>query len=89
MERHRHRLRIPFDQQQVFQQYDGYQGGTVKQAGSVLLRYPLEWPTSPEAASKKLDFCAPRTDPDGPSMTDAVHAIDAAAIGEPGCTANT
>lgn len=83
-------LRIPFDpQRQVFQQYDGYQGGTIKQADSVLLQYPLEWPMSPQAAANTLDHYAPRTDPDGPAMTDAVHAIDAAAIGEPGCATNT
>ena len=84
------KLRIPFDpQQQVFQQYDGYQGGKIKQADTVLLQYPLEWPMSPEAAANTLDYYAPRTDPDGPAMTDAVHAIDAAAAGEPGCATNT
>jgi hypothetical protein len=36
-----------------------------------------------------LDYYAPRTDPDGPAMTDSAHAIDAAAIGEPGCATNT
>jgi trehalose/maltose hydrolase-like predicted phosphorylase len=83
-------LRIPFDQkQQVFQQYDGYAGGVVKQADSVLLQYPLEWPMSPQAASNTLDFYTSRTDPDGPAMTDAVHAIDAAATGQPGCVTNT
>ncbi len=30
-----------------------------------------------------------RTDPDGPAMTDSVHAIDAAAIGQPGCATHT
>ena len=38
-----------------------------------------------EVAAATLDFYAPLTDPDGPAMTDSVHAIDAAAIGEPGC----
>ncbi|GAA4841087.1 glycoside hydrolase family 65 protein [Saccharopolyspora rosea] len=84
------RLRIPFDpQQQVFLQYDGYRGGTIKQADTVLLQYPLEWPMPPLVAAKTLDYYAQRTDPDGPAMTDAVHAIDAAATGEPGCAANT
>jgi hypothetical protein len=84
------KLRIPFDpKQQVFQQYDGYQGQKIKQADTVLLQYPLEWPMPPEVAAKTLDYYAPRTDPDGPAMTDSAHAIDAAATGEPGCTANT
>ncbi|ACC40357.1 trehalose or maltose hydrolase [Mycobacterium marinum M] len=83
-------LRIPFDQShKVFMQYDGYRDSTIKQADSVLLQYPLEWPMSREAATNTLDFYAPRTDPDGPAMTDAVHAIDAAATGEPGCATNT
>ncbi|CAM02449.1 trehalose/maltose hydrolase-like predicted phosphorylase [Saccharopolyspora erythraea NRRL 2338] len=84
------RLRIPYDpQQQVFQQYDGYGGQKIKQADAVLLQYPLEWPMPPEAAARTLDYYAPRTDPDGPAMTDSAHAIDAAATGEPGCTTNT
>ncbi|KEI44325.1 discoidin domain-containing protein [Saccharopolyspora rectivirgula] len=84
------RLRIPFDEQeQVFLQYDGYDGHLIKQADTVLLQYPLEWPMSDEVAANTLAYYAPRTDPDGPAMTDAVHAIDAAEIGEPGCATNT
>ncbi len=41
------------------------------------------------AAAATLDYYAGRTDPDGPAMTDAVHAIDASAIDEPGCAAYT
>ena len=41
------RLRMPFDAtNQVFLQYDGYQGTLIKQADTVLLIYPLEWPMS-------------------------------------------
>ncbi|MEW1925171.1 discoidin domain-containing protein [Streptomyces sp. NPDC088360] len=84
------KLRIPYDKKkQVFQQYDGYQGSVIKQADTVLLMYPLEWPMSKQAATNTLDYYAARTDPDGPAMTDSVHAIDAAAIGEPGCSAYT
>jgi trehalose/maltose hydrolase-like predicted phosphorylase len=83
-------LRMPFDgQNQVFRQYDGYQGTQIKQADTVLLLYPLEWPMSTQVAAKTLDFYAPRTDPDGPAMTDAIHAVDAAQIGEPGCATHT
>lgn len=83
-------LRIPFNErEQVFKQYAGYQGGEIKQADTVLLQYPLEWPMSPEVASNTLEYYAPRTDPDGPAMTDAIHAIDAAANGQPGCVTNT
>jgi trehalose/maltose hydrolase-like predicted phosphorylase len=84
------RLRMPFDEtQQVFLQYDGYQGSLIKQADTVLLLYPLEWPMSSEVAAKTLDYYAERTDLDGPAMTDAIHAVDAAQIGEPGCATHT
>ena len=84
------RLRMPFDgQNQVFLQYDGYQGTQIKQADTVLLLYPLEWPMSKDVAARTLDYYAPRTDPDGPAMTDAIHAVDAAQIGEPGCATHT
>ena len=84
------RLRMPFDaQNQVFLQYDGYKGTQIKQADTVLLLYPLEWPMSTQVAANTLDYYAPRTDPDGPAMTDAIHAVDAAQIGEPGCATHT
>jgi trehalose/maltose hydrolase-like predicted phosphorylase len=84
------KLRMPFDStNQVFMQYDGYQGSTIKQADTVLLIYPLEWPMSKQVAANTLDYYAERTDLDGPAMTDAIHAVDAAQIGEPGCSTHT
>ncbi|MBT2386350.1 discoidin domain-containing protein [Streptomyces sp. ISL-11] len=84
------RIRIPYDaQRKVFQQYDGYQGSKIKQADTVLLMYPLEWPMPEGAAAGTLDYYAQRTDPDGPAMTDSVHAIAAAGTGEPGCSTYT
>ncbi|MFE6496028.1 discoidin domain-containing protein [Streptomyces sp. NPDC057748] len=83
-------LRIPYDPaRRLFLQYAGYNGSTIKQADTVLLIYPLEWPMEPGAAAATLDYYAARTDPDGPAMTDSVHAIDAATIGEPGCATYT
>ncbi|MFB7549243.1 discoidin domain-containing protein [Streptomyces sp. NPDC056154] len=83
-------LRIPYDpERKLFLQYAGYNGSTIKQADAVLLIYPLEWPMEPGAAAATLDYYAVRTDPDGPAMTDSVHAIDAAAIGEAGCVTYT
>ena len=83
-------LRMPFDAtNQVFLQYDGYQGSLIKQADTVLLLYPLEWPMSNDVAARTLDYYVERTDPDGPAMTDAMHAVDSAQIGEPGCATNT
>ncbi|GAA0594331.1 discoidin domain-containing protein [Streptomyces crystallinus] len=84
------RIRIPYDARgKVFRQYDGYGGSTIKQADTVLLMYPLEWPMPEGAGAATLDYYAQRTDPDGPAMTDSVHAIDAAGIGEPGCSTYT
>ncbi|WP_406454339.1 discoidin domain-containing protein [Streptomyces sp. NBC_00876] len=83
-------LRIPYDpERKLFLQYAGYDGSTIKQADTVLLIYPLEWPMEAGAAAATLDYYAAHTDPDGPAMTDSVHAIDAAAIGEPGCATYT
>ncbi|MDK0521905.1 discoidin domain-containing protein [Streptomyces sp. ML-6] len=83
-------LRIPYDpERKIFLQYVGYNDSTIKQADTVLLVYPLEWPMEPGAAAATLDHYAALTDPDGPAMTDSVHAIDAAAIGEPGCATYT
>lgn len=84
------KLRIPYDsKKKIFEQYAGYKGTTIKQADTVLLMYPLEWPMSKAQAARTLDFYAGHTDPDGPAMTDSVHAIDAAALGEPGCATYT
>ncbi|MGW2178817.1 discoidin domain-containing protein [Streptomyces sp. NPDC001732] len=83
-------LRIPYDaKRKIFLQYAGYNDSTIKQADTVLLMYPLEWPMEPGAAAATLDHYAALTDPDGPAMTDSVHAIGAAAIGEPGCATYT
>ncbi|MET9483728.1 discoidin domain-containing protein [Streptomyces sp. NPDC006638] len=84
------RIRIPYDaKRKIYLQYAGYTGSRIKQADTVLLTYPLEWPMPAGAAAATLRYYAARTDPDGPAMTDSVHAIDAAAIGEPGCAAYT
>ncbi|MFE0171408.1 discoidin domain-containing protein [Streptomyces sp. NPDC059002] len=84
------RVRIPYDpKRKIYLQYAGYSGATIKQADTVLLTYPLDWPMPKGAAAATLDYYSARTDPDGPAMTDSVHAIDAAATGEPGCSAYT
>ncbi|MEV3854387.1 glycosyl hydrolase family 65 protein [Streptomyces sp. NPDC050095] len=88
------RLRIPYDTgRKVFLQYAGYDIGhasPIKQADAVLLLYPLDWRPMPKgAAAATLDYYAAHTDRDGPAMTDSVHAVAAAAIGEPGCSTYT
>ncbi|OKI04567.1 haloacid dehalogenase [Streptomyces sp. CB02923] len=84
------RIRIPYDAKKgIFKQYDGYENTTIKQADTVLLMYPLEWPMSQRAKVNTLDHYAGLTDPDGPAMTDSVHAVAAAGTGEPGCSTYT
>ncbi|WP_374215164.1 glycosyl hydrolase family 65 protein [Streptomyces longispororuber] len=88
------RLRIPYDaRRKVFLQYAGYDiahGRDIKQADAVLLLYPLDWRPMPKgAAAATLDYYAAHTDRDGPAMTDSVHAVAAAGIGEPGCSTYT
>ncbi|MFE9320079.1 discoidin domain-containing protein [Nocardia sp. NPDC052278] len=83
-------LRMPFDRnQRIFVQFDGYTGTPIKQADTALLIYPLDWPMPPDVAANVLEYYSERTDPDGPAMTDSVHAIDAARIGVPGCATDT
>jgi len=78
-------LRVPFDRDLgIHLQYDGYDGETIKQADVVMLQYPWEHPMPAEVARNDLDHYVPRTDPDGPSMTDSIHAIAHAALGTPG-----
>jgi hypothetical protein len=41
---------------------------------------------SPVLATSNIDYYVPRTDPSGPSMSDAVNEIDTSALGTPGCS---
>ena len=81
---------MPFDAQQgVYQEFDGYAGDQVKQADVVMLTYPLNFPLPANVGLADLNYYAPRTNPDGPAMTDAIHSIDASALNAPGCSAYT
>ncbi|WP_105968734.1 discoidin domain-containing protein [Streptomyces geranii] len=84
-------LRIPYDDKSgVYLQYAGYDGTKpIKQADTVLLIHPLEWPMDSARKARTLDYYARRSDPDGPAMTDSVHAVAAAEIGAPGCATYT
>ena len=80
---------IPFDVTNgVHREDDTYNGQTIKQADVVMLQYPWGLEMSPQVASADLHYYLARTDPAGPSMTDAINAIDAAALGSPGCAAD-
>ena len=81
-------LKIPVDTAAgIHPEYQGYSGQQVKQADVTLLQYPWAVPMPAALAQNDLDYYAQHTDPGGPSMTDAIATIDAAALGSPGCTA--
>lgn len=81
-------LRLPFDAATgVHPEFAGYKGDTVKQADVTLLPYPWENPQSAATTQADLDYYVPRTDPSGPSMTDAIHSIVTSQLGTPGCAA--
>lgn len=81
-------LKIPVDTAaNIHPEYDGYSGQQIKQADVTLLQYPWNVPMSADLAQSDLDYYSQHTDPGGPSMTDSIATIDAAALGSPGCTA--
>ncbi len=71
----------------IHPEFQGYGGQLVKQADVTLLQYPWELPMTSRTAQNDLDYYAPRTDPEGPSMSDAIGSIDSSALGTPGCAA--
>ncbi len=82
-------LVVPFDAtQSIHPEFTGYQGQLVKQADVTMLQYPWALPMPASVAQADLDYYVPRSDPDGPSMTDAISMIDTAALGSPGCAAD-
>lgn len=80
-------LKVPVDAtNNIHPEYAGYSGQTVKQADVTLLQYPWNVPMSPSLAQNDLNYYAAHTDTNGPSMTDAIAAIDSAQLGSSGCT---
>jgi trehalose/maltose hydrolase-like predicted phosphorylase len=69
----------------IHPEFAGYAGQLVKQADVTLLQYPWAFPMTSRTARNDLDYYTPRTDPAGPSMSDAIASIDSAAIGTAGC----
>jgi trehalose/maltose hydrolase-like predicted phosphorylase len=71
----------------IHPEFAGYGGQLVKQADVTLLQYPWQLPMSNSVAQNDINYYVPRTDPSGPSMSDAVNEIDTSALGTPGCSA--
>ncbi len=70
----------------IHPEFYGYRAQLVKQADVTLIQYPWAYPMSSRLATSDIDFYVPRTDPGGPSMSDAVNEIDTSALGTPGCS---
>ena len=78
-------IAVPINSSGIHPEFSGYDSQLVKQADVTLLQYPWEFPMSSSVAQKDINFYVPRTDPMGPSMSDAVNSIDTSALGSPGC----
>jgi len=67
-------LVVPFDSARgIHPEFAGYKGQLVKQADVTLMQYPWAFPMAAKTARADLDYYVPRSDPGGPSMTDAVE----------------
>ena len=75
-------LRILKWEDGVTDEYEGYDGRTVKQADANLLAYPLQLVTEPVAIRADLEYYEPRIHPHGPAMSQAILALQWARLGE-------
>src|SRR6185437_1420759 len=66
-------------------EFAGYQGEMVKQADATMLYYPWGYASSAASPQADLNYYVPRSDPGGPSMSDAINSIDTSSLGSPGC----
>jgi trehalose/maltose hydrolase-like predicted phosphorylase len=73
--------------QHIHPEFRGYKGQLVKQADVTMLQYPWGRAMARKVAQNDLNYYVPRSDPGGPSMSDAINNIDTAALGSPGCAA--
>ncbi|HWE09393.1 MAG TPA: discoidin domain-containing protein [Solirubrobacteraceae bacterium] len=81
---------MPFNSSlNIYNEYAGYNGEQIKQADTVMLTYPLNFPVPSGVGLNDLNYYAPRTDLQGPAMTDAIHSIDASTLNAAGCSAYT
>jgi trehalose/maltose hydrolase-like predicted phosphorylase len=73
----------------IYLEHQGYVGQQIKQADVVMLTYPLDFSMPQSMGINDLNYYTPRTDINGPAMTDAIHSIAASALDAPGCSAYT
>ncbi|MDQ6819122.1 MAG: discoidin domain-containing protein [Actinomycetota bacterium] len=80
------KLVVLFDPRlRIHPEFAGYRGQLVKQADVTMIQYPWAYPMPARVAQRDINYYVPRTDPQGPSMSDAVNSIDTSALGTPGC----
>ena len=65
-----------------FLTYDDDKIKVYKQAAAVLSIYPLQYPPAEKEAKIMMDRFPPKVIPDGPAMTESIHALIWARIGE-------
>ena len=83
-------LVVLFDRKQgIHPEFQGYAGQMVKQADVTMLQYPWQYPMPVAVAQQDINYYVPRSDPNGPSMSDAINSVDSSALGSPGCAAYT
>jgi trehalose/maltose hydrolase-like predicted phosphorylase len=78
-------LVVPVNSHHIHPEFSSYRSQLVKQADVTLLQYPWQFPMAKSVAQNDINFYVPRTDPGGPSMSDAVNEIDSSALGSAGC----
>lgn len=75
-------LRILKREDGVTDEFEGYEGQTVKQADVNLLAYPLQIVTDPDGIRRDLEYYEPRIHPHGPAMSQAILALQWARLGD-------
>lgn len=75
------RLKLPRDERS-FLTYDNDPEVTYKQAAAVLAIYPLQYPEAEKQARVMMERFEPKVPPNGPAMSDAIHALIWARLGE-------
>jgi trehalose/maltose hydrolase-like predicted phosphorylase len=76
-------LLIPRDASGMILEYSGYQGRPAKQADTLLLLFPGDMPLPRAEQERMFKYYVDRTIRNGPAMTESVHSVIAARLGQP------
>jgi trehalose/maltose hydrolase-like predicted phosphorylase len=76
-------LLIPRDASGMILEYAGYKGLPAKQADTLLLLFPGDMPLPRAEQERMFRYYVDRTIRNGPAMTESVHAVIAARLGQP------